>query len=247
MKTESNGRGIVAKSEIAARVCELAPTFLEGLTPDELAEVLGAGTLKRIPADSLIAIEGHSADKLFLIIEGRARTFTTTRRGEKVVVIWIPPGECSGGRALLYKPSNYLLSTETVSDCLVLVWRRRTIATLVRRYPRLLGNALQIASRYVEIYRDLHDGVIHLPAQERVAQLLYSLAKEIGRQCDGGTIIDISNEELANQGSVTIFTVSRILSDWRRRGLLTKGRGRIIVLSPEDLLRCVGRDSAFFE
>jgi CRP-like cAMP-binding protein len=57
-------------------------------------------------------------------------------------------------------------------------------------------------------------------------------------------IIDITNEELANQGGITIFTVSRLLSDWRRRGLLTKSRGRIIVRSPEDLLRQVERDIA---
>lgn len=247
MKTESNGRGIVAKSDVVSRVIELAPTFLEGLAPDELAEVLGAGALKRIPANSLIAIEGHAADKLFLVLEGRARTFATTQRGDKMVILWILPGECAGGRALLSKPSMYLISTETVTNCLALMWSRRTIVTLARRYPRVLENALQIASHYVETYRDLHVGVIHRTAEQRVAQLLYWLAKETGQQCVGGTIIDISNEELANQSNMTIFTVSRLLSYWRRQGLLTKGRGRIIVRSPEDILQCAGRDGAFFE
>jgi CRP-like cAMP-binding protein len=98
----------------------------------------------------------------------------------------------------------------------------------------------------VETYHGLHVSVIQMTAEQRVAQLLYWLAKETGRQCGGGTIIDISNEELANQSSMTIFTVSRLLSDWRRQGLLTKGRGKIVVRSPEDLLRRVGRDVAFF-
>jgi CRP-like cAMP-binding protein len=246
MKTESDTRRIATKSEIVSRVSELAPLFLEGLAPEELAEVVGGGTQKRIPANSLITIEGHPADKLFLIVEGRARTFATTQRGEKMVILWILSGGFTGGRALLSKASMYLVSTETVTDCFALIWSRRTILSLVRRYPRLLENALQIASQIVESYHDLHVGVTQMTAEQRVAQLLYWLAKETGRQCVGGTIIDISNEEVANQSRMTIFTVSRLLSDWRRQGLLTKGRGRIVVRSPEDLLRRAGRDSAFF-
>jgi CRP-like cAMP-binding protein len=84
----------------------------------------------------------------------------------------------------------------------------------------------------------------HLTAAQRLAQVVHRMAKEAGRRGVGGMMIDITNEELANQGGITIFTVSRLLSDWRRRGLLTKSRGRIIVRSPEDLLRQVERDIA---
>jgi hypothetical protein len=40
---------------------------------------------------------------------------------------------------------------------------------------------------------------------------------------------------------VTIFTVSRLLSGWQRKGLLVKGRGRVVIRSPEALLRDAGR------
>lgn len=244
MKTKSDGRRMITNSEIASRVRDLAPQFLDGLASNELAEVLGAGTPRRIKANSLIAIEGHPASKLFLMMEGRASTFTATQKGEKIVVFWILPGTITGARALLPKPSMYLLNTETVTDCLALEWNRRAFVALCRRYPRLFENTLQIASDYVETYRDLHVGMSHLTAAQRLAQVVHRMAKEAGRRCVGGMMIDITNEELANQGGITIFTVSRLLSDWRRRGLLTKSRGRIIVRSPEDLLRRVERDIA---
>lgn len=246
MKTESDTRRIAAKPEIMSRVCELAPLFFEGLAPEELAEVVAAATPKRIPANSIITIEGHPADKLFLILEGRARSFATTQRGEKIVLLWFLPGEFTGGRALLSKASNYLASTEAVTDCLALIWSGRTILSLVRRHPHLLENVIEIASDIVEAYQHLHVNALQLTAEQRVAKLLYWLAKETGRQIDGGTIVEISNEELANQSSMTIFTVSRLLSDWRRQGLLTKGRGKIIVRSTDDLLKRAGRYAAFF-
>lgn len=95
MKTESGAR-VMTAAEIAARVSKLAPELLQGLAPGDLAIVLAAGTLRRFSAHSIIASEGHCAGELFLILEGRARTFTTTRRGEKVLLLRIPAGTPPG-------------------------------------------------------------------------------------------------------------------------------------------------------
>jgi CRP/FNR family transcriptional regulator, nitrogen oxide reductase regulator len=227
-------------SEIASRVGELAPRFLEGMPPDDLAVVLAAATPRRFHARSLIAGEGHPADKAFLMLEGRARTFTSTRKGEKVVLIWVPPGEVTGGRALLSKPTEYLVNTETVTDSVTLVWNRSAILPLTKQYPRLLENALMIASDYVEAYRDLHMTASFHTASQRVAMVLDSLAREIGHRGFEGTVLNISNEELANEANVTIFTVSRLLSKWQRTGLLVKSRGRVVLRSPEELIRRAG-------
>jgi CRP-like cAMP-binding protein len=241
MRTESSVRRVMTASEIAARVSELAPRFLEGLSACDLAVVLGAASLARFPAHSVIANEGHSADKLFLVLEGRARTFTTTRKGEKVVLLWIPAGDTSGGRAMLSKPTEYLLSTETVTDSLVLVWNRSSILPLARQYPRLLENALLIASDYVEAYRDLHLAANYHTASQRVARVLDNLAKGMGEKVAEGIALNIRNEELANEANVTIFTVSRLLNEWQRKGLLVKSRGRIVIRSPEALARSANR------
>jgi CRP/FNR family transcriptional regulator, nitrogen oxide reductase regulator len=240
MKTKSGARGVMTNSEIAARVKELAPEFLEGLATSDLAVVLESATPRRFDARSLIAGEGHTADKLFLMIEGLARTFTTTREGEKVVLLWIPQGAASGGRALLSRPMEYLVSTEAVTDSVALVWGRSAILPLVRRYPRLLENALLIASDYLESYRDLHVATSFDSASQRVARVLGNLAKGIGQRGFEGTVLNISNEELANEANVTIFTVSRLLSEWHRKDLLVKSRGSVVVRSPEELVRRAG-------
>jgi CRP-like cAMP-binding protein len=233
------GRGMTT-GEIAARVSELAPRFLEGIAPCDLAEVLGAATPRRFQAHSIIANEGHCADRFFLLLEGRARTYTTTRKGEKVGFLWIPPGETTGARALLSRPMEYLVNTETMTDSFALVWHRSAILPLTRQHPILLENALVIASDYVEAYRDLHVEASYHTAGQRVARVLAGLAKGMGQRVVEGMELNISNEELANDANVTIFTVSRLLSAWQRKGLLMKGRGRVVVRSPEELVRSAG-------
>lgn len=238
MRTKTGIRRVMTVGEVAARVNELEPRFLEGLAPRELAAVLAAATQRRTRAHSVVAREGHSADEVFLLLEGRARHFTTTREGEKIVVIWILPGEITGGGALLSKrPMDYLVSTEVVVDSMALVWGHSAILALAKRYPRLLENGLLIASDYLAKYRDLHIAASYDTASKRVAWVLEKLAREIGQRAVGGIELKLRNEELANEANVTIFTVSRLLSEWQRRGLLIKGRGKVVIHSPEALVR----------
>jgi CRP-like cAMP-binding protein len=224
-------------SEIAGRVIEIAPELLQGMATGDLANVLQAATLRRIPARSIIAREGHRADEMFLIIQGRARTFTTTSRGEKVLLMRIPAGDPSGGRALLLRPTEYLVSTEAVTECTVLVWSRTSILSLTKQYPVLLENALMIASEYFAILRDMLVAASHHTASERIAQVLANLSREVGRKGFEGMVINISNEDLANEANVTIFTVSRMLGEWQKKGLVVKRRGQVVVRSPEELVR----------
>jgi CRP-like cAMP-binding protein len=237
MKTELVAKRGMTIAEVTALVNKLAPKFFEGISPRDISHILRAARLRRFQAHSVIAIEGHRADKLFLILEGHARTFLTTLRGEKIVLFWIPPGDVAGARALLSRPLNYLTSTEAVTDGFALVWRRNDILSLSKQHLPLLENALMIASDYVEIWRDLHLETSYHTASQRIARVLSGLAKGIGRKVAEGIELNVTNEELANEANVTIFTVSRLLSEWHRKGLLVKGRGRIVLHSPEELAR----------
>jgi CRP-like cAMP-binding protein len=236
MKIEWGGRRVLTASEISSRVAELEPVLLEGLAPDDVAKVLQAATLRRFPARSIIANLGHPAEEMFLMLQGRARTFTITPKGEKLLLLRIPPGDPSGGRAFLTKPMEYLFSTEAVTDCYALVWSRNSILSLKKQFPRLLENALLLASDYIADYRDLLIAASHHTASERIALVLANLGRDIGQKSFDGTVINISNEDLANEANVTIFTVSRTLNEWQRKGLVMKKRGQVVLRAPEKLL-----------
>jgi CRP-like cAMP-binding protein len=54
--------------------------------------------------------------------------------------------------------------------------------------------------------------------------------------------VNVTNEELASAENVTIFTASRLLSEWQRNGAIVKSRGNILLRSPERLLLCEMRN-----
>jgi len=230
----------MATSETVALVRKLKPRFLEGLTPSDLTSIITAATRRRFLAHSVMAHEGFPADCIFLMISGRARGFCLTPRGEKVPVFWFPPGEVCGGATVLSTSVKYLVSTEAVTNSTALVWDRPTIRYFCAQYPRLLENALVIAYDYFVTYRALHIAATCQTARQRLAQVLGNLANGMGHRISEGVELNIRNEELANEANITIFTTSRFLNEWRRQGILTKSRGKIVLRSPETLMASEG-------
>jgi CRP/FNR family transcriptional regulator, nitrogen oxide reductase regulator len=197
--------------------------------------MLAAATKRRYFAHSVITNQGHPADHLFLLTKGLARFFFVTEEGKKLLFQWLGPGDLFGGRTILSDPSTYLYSTETVADSWVLVWDRPTIRGFIERHPRLLENALLTASDYVTWHLASHVGLACHSVRQRVARILVTLARTIGRETADGVELQITNEELANAANITLFTASRLMSKWQRDRALVKRRGRVLLRSPERL------------
>jgi len=213
----------------------LKSRFLLGLEKPDLESILTPASHRRLPANSVVQNQGEPANRLFLLISGRARYFYITEEGRKILFLWLRPGDIFGAGALLAQPHSFLVSAETVKDSRVLVWDHATIRSLSERYPRLRDNALSIASDYFTYYVATHTALVSSSARERLAKILVNFANGIGQKVPGGVQLEVTNEELANEANVTVFTASRLLSEWQRNGALVKSRGKVLLRSPERL------------
>jgi CRP-like cAMP-binding protein len=225
----------MASSRIAAVPVGWTSSFFDGLAVEDRKKILAAAKPRRYAANSVITNQGHPADNLLLLTRGRARYFFDELGGRHILLHWIAVGELIGGKALLAKPSAYLLGSETVRECNLLVWDRATIRGFVAQYPVLLENALATASDYLAWYLAAHVALTCHSAEQRLAGVLENLAGVIGQNVSGGVELDVTNEELANAANVTAFTASRLLSAWQRRGVVKKSRGRILLRQPSQL------------
>jgi CRP/FNR family transcriptional regulator, nitrogen oxide reductase regulator len=222
-------------SGMTAVSVSLRSQFLDGLIPAQRKAILAAATERRFFANSVVTNQDHPADHLFLLTKGLARFFYVTEEGRKLLFQWLGPGDLFGGRTVLSSRSFYLFSTETVTDSSVLVWDRPAIRGFVKRYPKLLENALSMASDYVAWHLASHLGLACHTVRQRVAQVLITLARTIGQKAPGGISLEITNEDLANAANVTSYTASRLMSAWQRERALVKRRGKVLLRSPERL------------
>jgi CRP/FNR family transcriptional regulator, nitrogen oxide reductase regulator len=211
------------------------PRFLEGVDAADIKTILGAGTLQRFPANSVMISQGYPAGNLFLLLTGRASRFFLTHDGQRIVLLRVVAGDIFGEMVMLDRPANYLVSTEAITNSSTLVWSRSTIRSLCERYPRLVQNSLSSAVDYLTFYRAAHVALICNSAQQRLARILANLAEGIGQKVPEGVELDIKNEELANEANVSVFTASRLLSAWQREGILVKRRGKVLLRFPDRL------------
>ncbi len=229
----SNGK------QIADLPDQLKPRFLSGLSKADLDAILSVAKHRQFRTPSVVLQEGDPAERVFLLTSGHGRQFVTTNDGRKVLLYWLTAGQVFGGVAMLSAPFHYLASTQLLSESCALMWDRQTIRELVCRFPALLDNALSIAATENIAWSIASQVSLSSDdAHGRIAHLLVSLACGIGKATSDGVELKITNEDLAAGANVTPFTASRILNEWQRAGVLTKGRGKVVLQKPELLLAC---------
>jgi CRP/FNR family transcriptional regulator, nitrogen oxide reductase regulator len=209
--------------------------FLCGLSRADIEVVIGTAAVWQFSSNSVVVNQEDPANRLCFLVKGSGRYFIHTHGGHKLLLIWLTPGEIFGGSALLEQPSHYLCGVEVTRGTRILVWEREKIRDLSARYPRLLENALSIATDYLTWYVATHVALTCDSARQRVLQVLLNVARGIGEKVDAGISVAITNEELANTSNVTLFTVSRLMAEWERRGAIVKSRGRILIPRLQDL------------
>jgi CRP-like cAMP-binding protein len=228
-------RRTVSTSEFRAANLPGSVELFRGLDSSNIDLILSAARHRHFSEKSVITYQGESSDGFLLLWKGRARYFFETPNGKKLILRWIMPGQVFGVASFVSEPSRYLVSTEAVRDCMVLVWDGPTIRAFAGRFSRLFENVLLIATDYISWYVAAHASLTSHTARERLAHVLVALAPSVGQKVPGGVELHISNEELSNSANITAYTASRIMSLWQRNGAICKRRGKILLCSAEKL------------
>lgn len=210
--------------------------LFSGLGQNEIKAVKEAAARRSIEASRIIVRANEVADRLFLIETGFVDYYVSTEDGREILLRRLAAGDVFGVASFLSKPIGYLGTAKAVRHINVLEWQGLVIRQLAKTYPQLVENALRTALRYLALYAKRHIGLVSNTAQERLAWALSSLGSRTGHAVPSGVEVDIKNEDLASLADVGIFTTSRILKAWDRHKVLEKGRGKVVIRSPEKLL-----------
>ena len=73
------------------------------------------------------------------------------------------------------------------------------------------------------------------PVPRRLARTILRLVPSDRSAGDAAEIEGVRQQDLAEMAGTTLYTVSRILSEWETAGVVRTGRGRVRVLSLERL------------
>jgi CRP/FNR family transcriptional regulator, nitrogen oxide reductase regulator len=209
--------------------------FLKGIASHGRQLILQAAQYRAIPAKETIIQGGAKATHLFLLASGSARYSRVTGHGKELLLRWLVPGDVFGLASVLKNPPPYMGSAQVMEESEVYAWKHDRVCELSVTYPQIVQNALRITLGYLAGYAERHANLLTQKAEQRLAHALIHLGHHAGRHHSGVVQVDITNEQLGNLSDVSMFTATRLLKKWERKGAIVKKRNKILILSPEKL------------
>lgn len=189
-------------------------------------------TRRRYPKDTVVFFENEEGDALFMILEGRIKVTILGDDGREIILSVLSPGDFFGEIALLdNEPRSATAIAAEESELLLLL---RADFQVVLSENASIGHALiRVLTQRLRHANHQISTLALMDVYGRVARVILDMAREEGRRLKDGSIAfrRATHQEIANRIGTTRETVTRMLKDLERQGLIHI-EGKEIVLEP---------------
>jgi CRP/FNR family transcriptional regulator, nitrogen oxide reductase regulator len=241
----AQGQHATARLVVPALACETAanrmaasvqhvPLFLN-ISPPECREIVSAGREKEFSRHQTIYLEGDPIRQIILLKSGCVKNVQLGENGSEVILRLIGPGEVVGTVGLCTQ-DRHGSTAQALSACEALVWDAGVFENLSQRFLALRRNTTRILCKRLEEIEERFREISTEKVASRLSREIVRLLHQVGYRVNGATKISLSREELAQLTGTTLFTVSRLLSEWDQRGIVRARREAVLVQNPQALV-----------
>jgi len=173
-----------------------------------------------LPAGAILFVEGQAPRGMFIVCSGRVNLSTTSREGKILILKTAGPGDALGLSAVI-SGVGYETTAETATPCQLNFIDRKHFLELLETQTEAGFHAAQSLSRdYQTAYHDIHDLVLTRSSAGKLARLLLSQSPEEQPQNGTSKCSPMTHEEMAQRIGASRETVTRLLSELRKKHLI---------------------------
>ncbi len=234
---------MLASTQDTVELLAGVPAF-EELEPADLARVAAVAVPRGFARGERVFREGDDSDTCYVVRTGHARAIREHSDGRQLTLATFGPGDIFGELAM-FDDERRSATVEAI-DAL------QAIAVLGSDMRRLMGEHPDIAVKLViALGRRLRAANERLArqsfqtVQSRVAGVLGQLVEQSLREAqsrsqdptadEGGVLVTATQAELAQLAGSSRESASRFLAVLERAGVISQGRGRLVVHDPDAL------------
>lgn len=210
---------------VRLHVLSRAPYFV-GLDEEALDAVDRRMRTRTYAADEVIYHAGEPADALYVVAEGRVRVSQVTVDGTETVTDVLVPGELFGAMGTLGEPAHLQSASALVGSCILRIGQGDFRQVLLEQPGVALKVLDDVSARLARAHADIGGQGTETVAQ-RVARALLRLADKLGEDRGAQGImleVPLSRADLAGLARSTPESVSRLMSRWKKDGVVDSGR-----------------------
>lgn len=230
---------MAAGSEDTAALLRRVPVF-STLAEEELARVAEVAVPRSYAQGDVVFREGDESNTCYVVRSGRTRAVREHSDGRSITLANFGPGDIFGELAM-FDNERRSATIETLEPTEVTAILGGDMRRLMREHPEIAVKLLaSLAARLRETNERLARQSFQT-VQSRVAAVLAELVKaeRRGEPPAGDVLITSTQADLAQLAGSSRESASRFLATLERAGIITQGRGKLIVHDAEALERYV--------
>jgi len=229
-KTMNSPYGLPVSENCLSCKLRKSPWFC-ALSLAGLKELSHGSHLATYPGGALLFVEGQTPRGAFILCSGKVKLSTTSRNGKVLILRMAEAGTVLGLSAVITGEA-YELTAETSMPCQVNFVERDTLLRLLESNSEAGLHATQTLSReFQAAYRDIHELVLARSSAGKLARLLLSWTP--GRERPELPEVRIrsnaTHEEMAQMIGSSRETVTRLLSDLKKRDLIRLDGATLVI------------------
>jgi len=209
-------------------------------TDEDLKLFTAKGILRSIEEGEFFFFQGDPATYFYVLISGRAKLLQTSPAGQQVNLRTINEWQMFGALGAVREDATYPATAQALQQSTALAIESSFLKEMMATRPYLNINLMQLMTGYIMEMQERFRELATERVERRIALTVLRLAAQIGRRTDDKEMIvelPLSRQDLAESSGTTIFTVSRVLADWERRGFVEAGRERVVIRNPHGLVQ----------
>jgi CRP-like cAMP-binding protein len=207
--------------------------LLDTLADDDRRRLLATTRRRKFAAGEVIFHEGDRGDSVHLLERGQVAVRVGTVLGEVAILTMLGPGSAFGELALIDGNERRSATVVAVGATDTRVVAHAEFERLRREHPQIQAFLVELLAAQVRRLSALTIEAMFVPADTRVLRRLLEVTQEFGE--NDGTVIALTQDDLASMAGTTRPTANRVLKRAEADGLLLLGRGRIEILDPAGL------------
>ena len=216
--------------------------FFCGLSLKALKEFDSIKSSSVYPEGAVLFLEKQDARGVFVLCEGEVKLTISSSEGKTLILRIAKPGEVLGLMATL-SGEPYEVTAETLRPCQVAFVRRDEFLRFIAQHPEAcLGVVKLLTAHYHAACEQLKTVGLSASAPEKLARLLLGWSVG-GEETKLGTRITLplTHQEIAEFIGSSRETVTRTLSDFRSRHLVTL-KGSTLMIADRPALQACAND-----
>jgi CRP/FNR family transcriptional regulator len=230
---------MAATSEETITLLGSVPVF-SALGPDDLAQVAQVAVPRTFEAGQVVFLEGDASDTCYVIRTGHVRAIREHSDGRSITLANFGPGDFFGELAM-FDEERRSATVEALDATETIGILGGDMRRLLREHPDIAVKLLAALGRRLRETNERLSRQSFQTVQSRVAAVLsqmVSTAQDEGAS-EQDVLIIATQADVAQLAGSSRESASRFLAVLERAGIISQGRGKLVVHDPTALGRYV--------